>query len=105
VWFSLTQMNQISKTVALFALRGYKWAISPMFLPACRYVPSCSEYAMDAVDRYGVARGSLLAIWRVLRCHPFAKGGIDPVVTLKAIEPIRCGVPAQSGVETELCSH
>jgi putative membrane protein insertion efficiency factor len=98
-------MNQISKTVALFALRGYKCAISPMFLPACRYVPSCSEYAMDAIDRYGVARGSLLAIWRVLRCHPFAKGGVDPVVTLKAIEPTRCGVPAQRSGEIELCSH
>jgi putative membrane protein insertion efficiency factor len=98
-------MNQISKTVALFVLRGYKWVVSPLFLPACRYVPSCSEYAMEAIDRYGVARGCLLAIWRVLRCHPFAKGGIDPVVTLKAIEPRRYDVPVQSGGETELCSH
>lgn len=73
-------MNQIAKTVVLQLLRGYKWAVSPMFLPACRYVPTCSEYAMEAVDRYGVIRGSLLAMWRVLRCHPFAKGGYDPVV-------------------------
>jgi putative membrane protein insertion efficiency factor len=98
-------MNQISKTVALSVLRAYKWVVSPIFLPACRYVPSCSEYAMEAIDRYGVARGSLLAIWRVLRCHPFAKGGVDPVVTSKAIESTRCGVPVQSGGETELCSH
>ena len=98
-------MNQISKTVALFVLRAYKWVVSPMFLPACRYVPSCSEYAMEAIDRYGVARGSLLAIWRVLRCHPFAKGGVDPVVKLKAIELTGCGAPVQSGGETELCSH
>ena len=70
----------LPKTVVLFLLRGYKWAISPMFLPACRYVPSCSEYAMEAVDRYGAARGSLMAIARVLRCNPLAKGGLDPVV-------------------------
>jgi len=98
-------MSQISKTVALFLLRGYKWAVSPMFLPACRYVPSCSEYAMEAVDRYGVARGGLMAIGRVLRCHPFAKGGLDPVVKLEVIRSTGCGVPAQSGGETELCSH
>jgi putative membrane protein insertion efficiency factor len=98
-------MSQISKTVALFLLRGYKWAVSPMFLPACRYVPSCSEYAMEAVDRYGVARGGLMAIGRVLRCHPFAKGGLDPVVKLKVIRSTGCGVPAQSGGEIELCSH
>lgn len=73
-------MNQIPKTVVLYLLRGYKWAVSPMFLPACRYVPTCSEYAMEAVDRFGVIRGSLMAAWRVLRCHPFVKGGYDPVV-------------------------
>ena len=73
-------MKQIPKAVALLLLRGYKWAVSPMFLPACRYVPSCSEYAMEAIDRYGVVHGSLMAVSRVLRCHPFAKGGLDPVV-------------------------
>lgn len=73
-------MNQIARTVVVHLLRGYKWAVSPMFPPACRYVPTCSEYAMEAVDRYGVIRGSLMAMWRVLRCHPFAKGGYDPVV-------------------------
>jgi len=98
-------MSQISKTVALFLLRGYKWAISPMFLPACRYVPSCSEYAMEAVDRYGVARGGLMAIWRVLRCHPFAKGGLDPVVKRNVLDPAHRGVPVPCSGETELCSH
>jgi uncharacterized protein len=57
---------------------GYKWAISPMFPPACRYVPTCSEYAMEAVERYGALRGGWMALGRVLRCHPFA-GGYDPV--------------------------
>jgi putative membrane protein insertion efficiency factor len=64
-------------------LRGYKWAISPMFLPTCRYLPTCSEYAMEAVDGYGALRGGLMVIRRVLRCHPFAKGGYDPVVKPK----------------------
>jgi putative component of membrane protein insertase Oxa1/YidC/SpoIIIJ protein YidD len=60
---------------------------------------------MEAIDRYGVARGSLMAIWRILRCHPFAKGGFDPVSELKVIEPSRGGVPLQSDGETGLCSH
>jgi uncharacterized protein len=98
-------MSQISRTVVLFLLRAYKWAVSPILLPACRYVPSCSEYAMEAIDRYGVARGSLMAIWRVLRCNPFAKGGLDPVIKLEVSKRPRCGVPVQSCGETELCSH
>lgn len=72
-------MRQIARNTAVQILRGYKWAISPMFPPACRYVPTCSEYAMEAVDRFGVFRGGLMAVWRLLRCHPFAKGGHDPV--------------------------
>ena len=51
-----------------------------MFPVSCRYVPTCSEYAMEAVERYGVLRGIGMAGWRLLRCHPFAKGGLDPVV-------------------------
>ena len=69
----------IPKSVLLGLLRGYKWAISPMFLPSCRYVPTCSEYAVEAIDRYGALRGSAMAVWRLLRCHPFVKGGYDPV--------------------------
>ncbi|HYA24237.1 MAG TPA: membrane protein insertion efficiency factor YidD [Terriglobales bacterium] len=85
----------IGKNLLLLVLRAYKYAISPMFLPACRYVPTCSEYAMEAVERYGVLRGSAKALWRLLRCHPFAKGGVDLVVK---------GVPGDIG-ETPLCSH
>jgi uncharacterized protein len=91
-------MNQIPSTAVLFLLRAYKWAISPMFLPACRYVPTCSEYAMEAVDRHGALRGGLMALWRVLRCHPLAKGGLDLVV-----EPNGSALPVPS--KTELCSH
>ncbi|MGO9404976.1 MAG: membrane protein insertion efficiency factor YidD [Terriglobales bacterium] len=68
------------KSLALGLLRLYKRWISPAFPPACRYVPTCSEYAMEAVERYGVVRGGLMASWRILRCHPLAKGGLDPVV-------------------------
>ena len=67
------------KFTVLFALRLYKWLLSPMFLPACRYVPSCSEYAQEAIERYGLVRGTMKAMWRLLRCHPFARGGFDPV--------------------------
>jgi uncharacterized protein len=73
-------MNNIAKNVALSLLRGYKLLVSPMLAPACRYVPSCSEYAMEAVDRFGAVRGGYMAIARILRCHPFVKGGYDPVV-------------------------
>ena len=73
-------MRQFTQFVVLWLLRAYKWAISPMFPPACRYVPTCSEYAMEAVERYGALRGGLMALWRLLRCHPFAHGGYDPVV-------------------------
>jgi len=77
-------MHYFFKRVALRLLQAYKWAISPMFPPACRYQPTCSEYAMEAVDRFGVLRGSLMAAWRLLRCHPFASGGYDPVVNAES---------------------
>ncbi|HEV2249343.1 MAG TPA: membrane protein insertion efficiency factor YidD [Candidatus Limnocylindria bacterium] len=63
----------------LSALRFYKAKISPGLPPACRYTPTCSEYAIEAVERYGALRGSGLAIRRVVSCNPFARGGYDPV--------------------------
>jgi uncharacterized protein len=74
-------MRQVAQRLLLQMLRGYKWLISPLLPPSCRYVPTCSEYAMEAVERYGAIRGIFIAGCRVLRCHPFAKGGYDPVVT------------------------
>jgi len=68
------------KSLALQLLWLYKRWISPAFPPSCRYLPTCSEYAMEAIERYGALRGGAMAAWRVLRCHPFAKGGYDPVV-------------------------
>jgi uncharacterized protein len=73
-------MREFAKHAVLLMLRAYKWAISPMFPPACRYVPTCSEYAMEAVERFGALRGGVMAARRVLRCHPLARGGHDPVV-------------------------
>lgn len=72
-------MLQFPKFVVLQLLRAYKWAISPVLPPACRFVPTCSDYAQEAVERYGVLRGGYKALARLLRCHPFSRGGYDPV--------------------------
>jgi putative membrane protein insertion efficiency factor len=60
-------------------VRGYQIAISPILPPACRYTPSCSQYAIEALRRYGALKGSWLATRRICRCHPFREGGYDPV--------------------------
>jgi putative membrane protein insertion efficiency factor len=60
-------------------IHGYRLALSPLLGPRCRYVPSCSHYTEEAIERFGVTRGGLLGLWRILRCHPFARGGLDPV--------------------------
>ena len=94
-------MRQMTRTIVLCLLRGYKWAISPLFPPACRYVPTCSEYAMEAVDRYGILRGGWMAMSRVLRCHPFVEGGSDPVVKSDDYGLAQGAVPPPSCVVTE----
>ena len=67
------------KKVAILLIRFYQKAISPMFPPSCRFQPTCSQYALEAVGKYGVWKGGRKAIWRILRCNPFCKGGYDPV--------------------------
>ncbi len=67
------------KQVLQFGLRGYQRFLSPLLPHSCRYVPTCSQYAMEAVELHGAWRGSLLALRRLLRCHPFAGSGLDPV--------------------------
>ena len=71
------------KQIVVWTLKAYRWALSPLLPPACRYVPTCSEYALEAVEEYGALRGGWKAAARVLRCHPFAKGGFDPAVPVK----------------------
>ena len=65
--------------MALAALRGYKRIISPLLPPACRFQPTCSAYAAEAIELHGLARGILLAARRLLRCNPFSAGGVDLV--------------------------
>ncbi|MBQ3726055.1 MAG: membrane protein insertion efficiency factor YidD [Selenomonadaceae bacterium] len=60
-------------------IKFYQRYLSPLKAPCCRFVPTCSTYAVDALKKYGWARGSLLALWRILRCNPFSKGGYDPL--------------------------
>lgn len=60
-------------------VKVYKRRLSPLFPPSCRFTPSCSQYAIDAIAKYGLLRGAVKACWRVLRCHPFSEGGSDPV--------------------------
>ena len=67
------------KTVALFLIRAYQLTLSPLLGNRCRYFPTCSAYAREAIDKYGFLRGTSLGIRRLLKCHPFHAGGIDPV--------------------------
>ncbi|MEG1996602.1 MAG: membrane protein insertion efficiency factor YidD, partial [Oscillospiraceae bacterium] len=63
----------------LFLIRCYQKFISPLFLPRCRFTPTCSSYAILALEKHGLFKGSYLAIKRIIRCNPFSKGGADPV--------------------------
>ena len=67
------------KRLLLLVIRFYRSGISPLLPPRCRYYPTCSAYAMEAIERYGARRGGWMALRRILRCHPFHKGGYDPV--------------------------
>ena len=67
------------KKACMAAIRFYQREVSPLVPPRCRYIPTCSEYALEAVEKYGAVKGSFLAAKRILRCNPFHKGGYDPV--------------------------
>ena len=67
------------KTALLFAIHFYRQFLSPLKPPTCRFVPTCSEYAIEAIEKYGAWTGLKIAVRRVLRCHPFGASGYDPV--------------------------
>jgi uncharacterized protein len=67
------------RRVALWVIRGYQRGISPLLPPSCRFVPSCSDYGYQAIEKYGIIRGGAMTVWRIMRCNPFNKGGYDPV--------------------------
>ena len=67
------------KRLLLLLVQFYRSCISPLLPPSCRYYPTCSAYAMEAIERYGARRGAWMALRRILRCHPFHAGGYDPV--------------------------
>lgn len=73
-------MRSLIKKLLIFLIRTYQLTISPRFSNgACRYVPTCSQYALEAIEVHGVFKGTLLAVRRILRCNPLFKGGYDPV--------------------------
>ena len=67
------------KVILIALIHAYRWILSPFLGPSCRFLPTCSAYAEEAIGRHGAARGTWLTIKRLARCHPFCRGGIDPV--------------------------
>ncbi|NEO99539.1 MAG: membrane protein insertion efficiency factor YidD [Symploca sp. SIO2E9] len=80
------------KILLIGLIKGYRILISPVFPPTCRFQPTCSRYAIQAIERFGVWRGGSLALRRILRCHPFHPGGYDPVP-----EADNCAVKSKGG--------
>jgi putative membrane protein insertion efficiency factor len=80
-------VRRVVREAFLLPLHLYRRVISPLMRPHCRYSPSCSQYAVDAVREYGVIRGGVLAAWRVMRCNPWSHGGVDPVERQRLFRP------------------
>lgn len=74
-----TGPSRVLRWLVVLPIRLYQWLLSPMVGQRCKYYPSCSEYAVQAVQRFGILRGVVLAGWRLLRCNPWSHGGFDPV--------------------------
>jgi uncharacterized protein len=77
----------VLRAVAVAPIRIYQKVVSPLLGPRCKYYPSCSEYAAQAITKFGILRGLVLAGWRVLRCNPWSHGGIDPVEDQRLFKP------------------
>ena len=71
--------QEIMKRILIKSIRLYQRYISPVKYTRCPYYPTCSNYGLEAIEKYGALKGSVLAIWRILRCNPFSRGGYDPV--------------------------
>ncbi|WP_081843230.1 membrane protein insertion efficiency factor YidD [Butyrivibrio sp. WCE2006] len=67
------------KRVLIYLIKIYQRYVSPLKRTKCPYIPTCSQYGLEAIEKYGALKGSLLAAWRILRCNPFSSGGYDPV--------------------------
>ncbi len=80
-----------ARRVAVAPIRLYQVLISPALGQRCKYYPSCSHYAVQAIQRFGILRGLVLAAWRLLRCNPFSSGGFDPVENQRLFRPSRAG--------------
>jgi putative membrane protein insertion efficiency factor len=80
---------KLVRKVLVAPIRAYQRLISPLFGSRCRYYPSCSEYAVQAIERFGILRGLVLAGWRLLRCNPWSAGGLDPVEEQRLFKPRR----------------
>ena len=80
-------MTGVLRRVWVAPIRLYQRFLSPLKPPVCRFHPTCSQYALEAVLTHGIVKGMLLAVWRVLRCQPFARGGLDPVPPARGRSP------------------
>jgi uncharacterized protein len=80
-------MTRVLRAVVVAPIRLYQKLVSPLLGPRCKYNPSCSEYAAQAITKFGILRGLVLAGWRVLRCNPWSHGGIDPVEDQRLFKP------------------
>jgi putative membrane protein insertion efficiency factor len=78
---------KLLRSIVIMPIRAYQLLLSPMGGERCKYYPSCSEYAAQAIGRYGILRGLVLAGWRLLRCNPWSGGGVDPVEEQRLFKP------------------
>ena len=72
-------MNKLVSVIFCFFIKVYKICISPLFPPSCRFTPTCSSYALEAIEKHGPWKGAFMAFKRIIRCNPYCKGGYDPV--------------------------
>jgi hypothetical protein len=80
-------VSTLTRRLAVLPIRAYQLLLSPMLGPRCKYYPSCSDYAVQSIQRFGILRGLVLAGWRLLRCNPWSRGGFDPVENQRLFKP------------------